>query len=112
MPEGEDLAKLGASGATLAIHLSVNNLVKVVRDLTPHYGADGPVVIAYRVGWPDQQFIHGALSSIREKVKKSGITRTALILVGHVLDPEKFDDSRLYAADHHHVLRPKKTIPN
>ena len=111
MPEGEDLAKLGASGATLAIHLSVNNLVKVVRDLTPHYGADGPVVIAYRVGWPDQQFIHGTLSTIREKVKKSGITRTALILVGHVLDPEKFDDSRLYAADHHHVLRPKKTIP-
>ena len=111
MPEGEDLAKLGASGATLAIHLSINNLAKVVRDLTPHYGAYGPVVIAYRVGWPDQQFIHGTLSSIREKVKKTDITRTALILVGHVLDPEKFDDSRLYAADHHHVLRPKKTIP-
>lgn len=107
MPEGEDLALLGASGATLAIHLSVNNLAKVVRDLTPHYGADGPVIIAYRVGWPDQQFIHGTLGDIRTKVKASGITRTALILVGHVLDPKSFDDSRLYAQDHHHVLRPK-----
>ena len=108
MPDGEDLALLGASGATLAIHLSVNNLAKVVRDLTPHYGSDGPVIVAYRVGWPDQQFIRGTLSDIRDKVKASGITRTALILVGHVLDPAGFDDSRLYAADHHHVLRPKK----
>lgn len=110
MPEGEDLSKLGASGATLAIHLSVNNLAKVVRDLIPHYGPDGPVIIAYRVGWPDQQFIHGTLSDIRDKVKASGITRTALIMVGHVLDPETFDDSHLYAEDHHHVLRPKKEI--
>ena len=108
MPEGEDLAKLGASGATLAIHLSVNNLAKVVRDLTPHYGPDCPVIIAYRVSWPDQQFIHGTLGDIRDKVKASGITRTALILVGHVLNPASFDDSRLYAEDHHHVLRPKK----
>lgn len=108
MPEGEDLAKLGASGATLAIHLSVNNLAKVVRDLVPHYGEDGPVVVAYRVGWPDQQFIRGTLGTIRDKVKKSGITRTALILVGAVFDPESFDDSRLYAHDHHHVLRPRK----
>ena len=108
MPEGEDLANLGASGATLAIHLSVNNLAKVVRDLVPHYGTDGPVIVAYRVGWPDQKFIHGTLSDIRQKLKQSGITRTALILVGHVLNSEKFDDSRLYAADHTHVLRPKK----
>ena len=108
MPDGEDLSKLGASKATLAIHLSVNNLAKVVRDLTPHYGDQGPVIVAYRVGWPDQKFIHGTLSDIRAKVKASGITRTALILVGHVLNPDSFDDSHLYAADHHHVLRPKK----
>jgi len=108
MPEGEDLATLGASGATLAIHLSVNNLAKVVRELKPHYGADCPVVVAYRVSWPDQQFVTGTLADIREKVKAAGFTRTALILVGRVLDRSGFDDSRLYAADHHHVLRPKR----
>jgi precorrin-4/cobalt-precorrin-4 C11-methyltransferase len=42
-------------------------------------------------------------------VKAAGITRTALILVGRVLATEDFADSRLYAADHHHVLRPKST---
>ncbi len=108
MPEGEDLATLGRSGATLAVHLSVNNLARVVRELSPHYGADCPVVVAYRVPWPDQQFIRGTLSDIREKVKASGITRTALILVGRVLDEADFDESRLYAPDHPHVLRPRK----
>jgi precorrin-4/cobalt-precorrin-4 C11-methyltransferase len=110
MPAGEELETLGRSGATLAIHLSVNNLAKVVRELVPHYGADCPVAVVYRVGWPDQTVIEGRLSDIREKVKGSGITRTALILVGRVLAPEDFDDSRLYAADHHHVLRPKKPV--
>lgn len=108
MPEGEDLETLGRSGATLAVHLSVNNLARVVRELIPHYGADCPVVVAYRVTWPDQQFIRGTLSDIREKVKASGITRTALILVGRVLGKANFDESRLYAPDHHHVLRPRK----
>jgi precorrin-4/cobalt-precorrin-4 C11-methyltransferase len=107
MPDGEDLATLGASGATLAVHLSVTNLTKVIRALTPCYGGDCPVVVAYRVGWPDEQFIRGTLADIRDKVKAAGITRTALILVGRVLATEDFADSRLYAADHHHVLRPK-----
>jgi precorrin-4/cobalt-precorrin-4 C11-methyltransferase len=109
MPEGEDLAALGASGATLAIHLSVTNLTKVIRALVPHYGEDCPVVVAYRVGWPDEQFIRGTLADIRAAVKAAGITRTALILVGRVLATEDFADSRLYAADHHHVLRPKSS---
>jgi precorrin-4/cobalt-precorrin-4 C11-methyltransferase len=108
MPKGEDLETLGRSGATLAVHLSVNNLARVVRELTPLYGEDCPVVVAYRVTWPDQQIIRGTLADIREKVKAAGITRTALILVGHALGEADFDESRLYAADHHHVLRPRK----
>tara|TARA_R110000803_G_scaffold39814_1_gene85896 strand:+ start:870 stop:1631 length:762 start_codon:yes stop_codon:yes gene_type:complete len=109
MPDGESLSELGKSRATLAVHLSINNLVNVVRDLTPHYGADCPVVIAYRATWPDQQYIFGTLGDIRAKVKGSGITRTALIMVGEVFGRKDFTDSRLYAADHTHVLRPAKT---
>ena len=108
MPEGEDLATLAASRATLAIHLSVNNLARVVRELVPFYGEDCPVVVAYRVSWPDQEFVHGTLADIRPKVKAAGFTRTALILVGRVLGEAEFRDSRLYDAGHHHVLRPRK----
>lgn len=109
MPEGEELAALGRSGATLAIHLSVNNLAHVVSDLVPLYGADCPVVVASRVSWPDQMLLRGTLADIRAKVKEAGITRTALILVGRVLGDETFTDSRLYAPDHTHVLRPART---
>ncbi|HJN25070.1 MAG TPA: precorrin-4 C(11)-methyltransferase [Rhodospirillales bacterium] len=107
MPKGEDLDTLGKSGATLAIHLSVNNMARVVRDLVPHYGEDCPVAVVYRASWPDEKIIPGTLENIREKVKEADITRTALIMVGRVLGENAFEDSRLYAADHHHVLRPK-----
>ncbi len=108
MPEGEELAKLGASGATLAVHLSVRNLRQVVEDLTPHYGPDCPVAVVYRVSWPDEKIVRGVLSDIRAKVRKAKITRTALILVGRVLDDAEFTDSKLYAPDHVHLLRPKR----
>ena len=62
-------------------------------------------MVVYRVTWPDQQVLRGTLADIRGKVKQAGFTRTALILVGRVLAEQTFDDSRLYAADHHHVLR-------
>ncbi len=108
MPEGEELAKLGASGATLAVHLSVRNLRQVVEDLTPHYGADCPVAVVYRASWPDEKIVRGTLSDIRAKVRESKITRTALMLVGRVLGNADFSVSKLYAPDHVHLLRPKR----
>jgi precorrin-4/cobalt-precorrin-4 C11-methyltransferase len=105
MPEGESLSAFAATGATLAIHLSINNLVPVVRELTPAYGSACPVVVAYRVTWPDQQIIRVTLETVVAEVKPKRFTRTALILVGPALAAEDFTDSRLYAADHHHVLR-------
>ena len=112
MPPGEALATLAASGATLAIHLSINNLAPVVRDLVPFYGADCPTIVAYRVSWPDEKLIRGTLADIRDKVKPLGITRTALILVGRTLGADvdaadAFADSRLYDPSHYHVLRPR-----
>ncbi len=48
MPPGEDLASLGATGATLVLHLAVQRIEQVVAELTPHYGQDCPAaVVAY-----------------------------------------------------------------
>ena len=108
MPEGETLENFARTGTTLAIHLGVRALLDIERRLAPFYGADCPVVVAYRVGWPDQMFIRGTLSDIREKVRAEKITRTALILVGPVLgEVRDFTDSALYDAAIPHVLRPK-----
>jgi precorrin-4/cobalt-precorrin-4 C11-methyltransferase len=107
MPEGESLERLAASGATLAIHLSIANLARVVRACLPHYGEACPAVVAYRVSWPDERLIRSTLGDIRDQVKGARITRTALILVGPALAGDGLD-SRLYAADHHHLLRPRR----
>jgi precorrin-4/cobalt-precorrin-4 C11-methyltransferase len=108
MPEGEELAAFARTGATLAIHLSINNLAKVCRELVPVLGEGCPVAVVYRASWPDELVLRGTLATIRGQVKAAGITRTALILVGRVLGSEGHSDSRLYAADHHHVLRPRQ----
>ena len=105
MPAGETLDNFARTGATLAVHLSVNNLKKVVDELSPHYGGDCSVAVVYRATWPDEAVVTGTLSDIRAKVKAAGFTRTALILVGPALASEDFTDSKLYDASHSHVLR-------
>lgn len=107
MPAGETLENFARTGATLAIHLGVRNLREIERVLVPHYGPDCPVVVAYRVGWPDQMLIRGTLADIRPRVRAEKITRTALILVGPALEAGRdFRDSALYDPAKPHVLRP------
>ncbi|QXI65226.1 Precorrin-4 C(11)-methyltransferase [Paracoccus marcusii] len=107
MPEDETLAAFAATGATLAIHLSIHALDRVVADLTPHYGPDCPVAVVWRASWPEQRVIRATLAT----VDAQGIDRTALILVGPALAGEGFEDSRLYAADYDRRYRPVGDAP-
>lgn len=107
MPAGETLENFARTGATLAIHLAVRNMREIERVLVPHYGEACPVVVAYRVGWPDEMMLRGTLADIRKKVRSAKITRTALILVGPALgEVRDFKDSALYDPAMPHVLRP------
>jgi len=106
MPDGETLANFAATGATLALHLSIQNLPRVVSDLTPFYGADCPVAVVFRASWPDEQIQRATLSTIEAALDPS-IKRTALILVGHAIGAEDFTESRLYAADYDRRYRPQ-----
>ena len=107
MPDGEALQDLARHRATLAIHLAITRIHKVVEALLPHYGPDCPVAVLYRVSWPDQDSVEGTLANIVKQVRDKGFSRTALILVGRVLAPEQFDDSHLYRADQAHIYRPR-----
>ncbi|MEN0000726.1 MAG: precorrin-4 C(11)-methyltransferase [Pseudomonadota bacterium] len=112
MPDGEQLEILGQSKATLAIHLSIRNLDYIYRALEPYYGADCPVVIAYRATWPDELFIRTTLAEMKAEVRKAKITRTALVLVGRVFGDVQFRDSDLYNQAFSHVLRNKGKAKN
>jgi len=103
MPEGEALGDLARHRATMAIHLGVRHLERIVAELLPHYGADCPVAVVYRASWPDEERVTGTLGDICEKVQGTQIERTALILVGRVLDADAFSESSLYAKAHRRV---------
>ncbi|WP_053154298.1 precorrin-4 C(11)-methyltransferase [Pseudomonas sp. Pf153] len=106
MPAGEELSSLAQHGATLAIHLGVNHLEKIVEELLPYYGADCPIAVIHRATWPDQDWAMGTLADIAARVQAKGFRRTALILVGRVLGNDLFSESSLYRAGHAHLYRP------
>jgi precorrin-4/cobalt-precorrin-4 C11-methyltransferase len=85
VPERENLAALAATGATLVIYLSVQLLEQVAADLSQVYGPETPVVVAYRVSWPEERLIRGTLADIAAQVREAHITRQALIMVGPAL---------------------------
>lgn len=106
MPPGEQLADLARHRTTLAIHLGVKHLERIVAELLPHYGTTCPIAVLHRASWPDQDWVKGTLADIVKQVDAKGFRRTALILVGHVLGDAPFADSALYRAGHAHLYRP------
>lgn len=109
MPPGETLAAFAATGATLAIHLSIHVLDATVAELTPFYGEDCPVAVVYRASWPDQRVIRATLATIVGDVGKDPIDRTALILVGPVIGARNFRNSALYDAGYQRRYRGRGT---
>jgi len=110
MPEGETLAAFAATGAVLAIHLSIHVLDKVIAELTPHYGADCPVAVVWRASWPDERIVRATLGTLEASLGAE-LERTAIILVGRTIEAKDFGESRLYAADYDRRYRPVGTSP-
>ena len=96
MPPRETLAAFATTGATLAVHLAIHALDRMVAELIPFYGADCPVAIVARASWPDERILRGTLGDIVAQLAAEPIERTALVLVGPALAAEGFRDSALY----------------
>ena len=99
MPPGEELAALGATGCTLVLHLAVQNIDQVARDLLPHYGPECPAAVVARASWPDEVVLRCPLGELAGRVRAAGIRRTAIIVVGRVLADGSFRESHLYSAE-------------
>ncbi|SME90058.1 precorrin-4 C(11)-methyltransferase [Streptomyces sp. Amel2xC10] len=99
MPDGEDLATLGRSGALIVLHLAARYVDRVVAELLPHYGADCPAAVVAYASRPEELIIRGTLDEIAGKVKEAGVLRTAVIMVGRTLGAEQFRDSHLYSPE-------------
>jgi precorrin-4/cobalt-precorrin-4 C11-methyltransferase len=106
MPERETLSAFAATGATLAIHLSIHVLDASLAELTPFYGVECPAAVVYRASWPEERVIRGTLGTLAAAVAAGGaIERTALILVGPALGSDDFRNSALYDATYQRRFR-------
>lgn len=105
MPDGESLAAFAATGATLAIHLAIHALDRIVAELIPYYGADCPMAVVANATRPNERVVRGTLGDIEAKLAAHPIERTALILVGRALAAEDFRESALYDLDYRRRFR-------
>jgi precorrin-4/cobalt-precorrin-4 C11-methyltransferase len=107
MPPTETLDIFARAKTTMAIHLSIHALSRVVGELEPHYGADCPIALVYRASWPDERIVTGTLRTIEAKARETAMERTALILVGPALSCRNFRESALYDAAYDRRFRPR-----
>ena len=105
VPEGESLADLARHRAAMVLFLSAARMAEVVDALTPHYGPDAPVVVAYRVSWPDERVFRSTLAGVAQAMAEAEITRTALVIVGPMLDDAPAAESHLYDRTYSHLFR-------
>lgn len=105
VPDSESLRSLAAHKTSMVIFLSVQGIRKVVRELIAGgYTDETPAAVIYKATWPDEKMVKGTLGDIADKVKKAGISRTALIMVGEFLGDE-YTYSKLYDASFTHTYR-------
>ena len=104
-PKKESIKELAEHQATMCIFLGVQMIDKVVEDLLTHYPPDTPVAVVKKASWSDETVIRGTLKDITSKVKKADIKKTAMIVVGDVLDPGLITPSKLYDAEFSHEYR-------
>ena len=98
-PEKESIASFAEHGATMVIFLSTGLLKDLSKELVKgKYTEDTPAAIVYKATWPDEKVMRCTVGTLYETAKENNITKTALIIVGDVLDSE-YSLSRLYADD-------------
>jgi len=109
VPKRESIAELAKHGATMAFYLSVHLIEDIVNEMLKGdggaYTEKTPVAVVYRATWGDEKIIKGTLGDIAKRTKEAKIIKTALIIVGEVIAPSKYEYSKVYDAGFTHGYR-------
>ncbi len=108
VPEREKIANLAQHGATMVLFLT-SSLVEelVVELLKGAYTEKTPAAIVYKATWPEQMVYRTCVGELAKCAKENNITKTALIIVGDVLD-SPYELSKLYDKSFTHMYREAK----
>lgn len=96
VPERESIRSFAKHKATMVIFLSMSLLKELQQELIEGgYEKDTPAAIVYKATWPEEQVFHCEVQSLYETARENNITKTALIVVGNILD-SGYNRSELY----------------
>lgn len=110
VPKRERIAELARHKATMIFYLSIHLVAEIVNEVIKGgYKKTTPTAVIYRASWDDQKVIVGTLQDIVKKVRDEKITRTAIIIIGDVVDPKSYEFSRLYDKTFTHGYRKAKS---
>ncbi len=94
--EHDDIRELSKFGGSMVIFLGTDKIEEVISKV--EYPPDTPAAVVFHASWPDQKVIKGTVADISRKAREAGIERTALILIGGIVDPfPRFERSVLYS---------------
>ena len=109
MLEHEDISAFASHGVTMAVFLSAARPQELQAQLLAvgsRYTPETPVVIAFRVSWPDERIVRTTVGSLAESLTQLGETATVLVLIGQALapiaDPQR---SHVYSSSYAHTFR-------
>ena len=109
VPEREKISELAKHNATMVFYLSVHLLSQIVKQaIDGGYSKSTPAAVVYRATWPDQKVIVGTLEDITKKVHAERIIKTAIVIIGDVIQPSSYEYSRLYDKTFTHSFRKAK----
>jgi len=92
--EKDSLPELSRHNATMAIYLGTHKLREITGKVA--YPPDTPAAVVYHASWDDEKVVLGTVGDIADKVETLGINRSAMIIIGNVLEPSDFKRSHLY----------------
>ena len=99
VPDRERISELAKHKSTIAFYLSVHLTDHLVRELLAGgYPEETPAAVVYRASWDDERVITGTLADIGKKVRSSRINKTAIVIVGDVIQPKSYEYSKVYAS--------------
>lgn len=109
VPKQEKISDLAKHNATMVFYLSVHLLSQIVKQaIDGGYSKSTPAAVVYRASWPDQKVIVGTLGDITKKVRYERIIKTAIVIIGDVIQPSSYEYSRLYDKTFTHSFRKAK----
>lgn len=82
VPKGQELAEYARLGGSVAVYLSAREPEAIAEELRKAGVAeDTPILLAYRVGWPDERLAWATLATLEATAREQGFTRQTVFLV-------------------------------